>query len=298
MKKSIQLAALLSMLLGFGQPVQVYGQQPQNHGSISERGNSVKSDNELLQGGLTAIREYHSSLLDTVYWSLGLVFGLVLLIIGSSWYSNFRLYEADKARLLEEAERKIAEANSRISRDLQMLSSNLSDKVDRDTVALTNRLSTEIERMRSDNKDAERKISSDLKELEEALGLFLKITESIGVQLNRTSLDTQLNTERIWELKGNPIKVLLAQFLGLDGAVRAGNPNSIKACLERMKDNLSSSVLPSGKKIPSSVLEALQRTLVHIRDNGPAGDDPIVIDLSLVAEVAELLEKVATTDPN
>jgi hypothetical protein len=297
MKESIQLAAL-SILLGFGQPVLVYGQQPRTTAQSPKEASSVNSENELLQGELKAIREYHSSLLDTVYWSLGLVFGLVLLIIGSSWYSNFRLYEADKARLLEEAERKIAEANSRISRDLQMLSSNLSDKVDRDTVALANRLSTEIERMRSDNKDAERKISSDLKELEETLEIFLKLTEKIRSQLNRTNLDTQLNTERIWELKGNPIKVLLAQFLGFDGAVRAGDANSIKACLERMKDNLSNSVLPSGKKIPSSVLEALQKTLVNIRENGPVGDDPITVDLSLVAEVTELLHKVATTDSN
>jgi len=39
---------------------------------------------------------------------LGIVFGLVLLIIGSSWYTNFRLYEAGKTRILEEVERKIA----------------------------------------------------------------------------------------------------------------------------------------------------------------------------------------------
>ncbi len=101
---------------------------------------TVKPSNELLQGELKAIREYHDSLLDTVHWSLGIVFGLVLLIIGSSWYTNFRLYEADKTRILEEVERKIAEASGRISRDLQMLSGNMSDKADRDTLVLANRL--------------------------------------------------------------------------------------------------------------------------------------------------------------
>jgi hypothetical protein len=34
------------------------------------------------RGKLKAIRDYHGSLLDTVYWSLGIVFGIVLLIIG------------------------------------------------------------------------------------------------------------------------------------------------------------------------------------------------------------------------
>jgi hypothetical protein len=44
----------------------------------------------------------------------------VLLIICSSWHTDFRLYEADKARILDEVERRVAEASGRISRDLQM----------------------------------------------------------------------------------------------------------------------------------------------------------------------------------
>ena len=48
--------------------------------------NQQISGNELLKGELKAIREYHGSLLDTVYWTLGIVFGLVLVIISSSWY--------------------------------------------------------------------------------------------------------------------------------------------------------------------------------------------------------------------
>jgi hypothetical protein len=143
---------------------------------------------------------------------LGIVFGFVLLIIGSSRYTSFRLYEADKARVLEEVERKIAEASGRISRDLQMFSGNMSDKVDRDTLALANRLSTEIERTRSDTKDADRQIASDIKELEDAFEVFLKFPDAIKEKLDRINLETQLNIERIWELRGDPVKVLLAQF--------------------------------------------------------------------------------------
>ena len=298
MKKTIQLATI-SMILGFGQPSLVYAQQSQQSQQIAPSPNVISSQtpsNELQQGELKAIREYHGSLLDTVYWALGIVLGLVLVIIGSSWYTNFRLYEADKARILEEVERKIAEANSRSSRDMQMLSSNLSDKIDRDILTLASRLSTEIERMRSDNKDADRQISSDLKELEEAFKVFLKFPSAIKEQLNKINLHTQLNTERIWELKGNPIKVLLAQFLAFDGAMRTGDNDSIKSVLERMKDNLSNSVLPSDNKISSSVLEALQKSLVHAMNNGQSEESSVILDLSLVAEILELLGKVSTTE--
>jgi hypothetical protein len=118
----------------------------------------------------------------------------------------------------------------------------MSDKVDRDTLALANRLSTEIERMRSDTKDGDRQISSDIKEPEDALEVFFKFPDVIKERLNRINLEAQLNTERIWELRGDPVKVLLAQFLALDGALRANDGKSNKAALERMKDSLSTSV--------------------------------------------------------
>lgn len=295
MKNAIQLATI-SMILTFGQPILVYAQQSQRIAPSPNGISPQTPSNELQQGELKAIREYHSSLLDTVYWTLGIVLGLVLIIIGSSWYTNFRLYEADRARILEEVERRVAEANSRSSRDMQMLSSNLSDKVDRDILALASRVSTEIDRMRSDNKDADRQISSQLKELEEAFEIFLKFPSAIKEQLNRINLNTQLNTERIWELKGNPIKVLLAQFLAFDGAMRTGDNDSIKSVLERMKDNLANSVLPGDKKISSSVLEALQKTLVHAINNGQSEESSVILDLTLVAEILELLGRVATTE--
>ena len=295
MKKTIQLAAF-SALLAFGQPVPVYGLRAQPMAQSSSVISQQISGNELLKGELKAIREYHGSLLDTVYWTLGVVFGLVLVIIGSSWYTNFRLYESDKARLLEEVERRIAEANSRSARDLQGLSSKLSDKVDRDLLALDNRFSTEIERLRSDIKDSNSRIDSDIKELEEACEIFLKFPKLIKGQLNRISLDTQLNTERIWELKGSPVKVLLSQFLAFDAAIRAGDNESIKALLERMKDNLIQSVLPSGKKISPDLLDILRRALAQAKENGPSGEDSVILDLSLLSEILELLDEVSTTE--
>ncbi len=51
--------------------------------------------------------------------------------------------------------------------------------------------------MRSDTKDADRQISFDIKELEDALEVFLKIPNVIREQLHRINLDTQLNAERI-----------------------------------------------------------------------------------------------------
>ncbi|WP_421207204.1 hypothetical protein [Aeromonas sp. 601027] len=42
------------------------------------------------------MKEFHEKILDTVYWSLGSVFGILALLLGFGWWSNFKLHEKDK----------------------------------------------------------------------------------------------------------------------------------------------------------------------------------------------------------
>jgi hypothetical protein len=78
--------------------------------------------------------------------------------------------------------------------------------------------------------------------------------------------------------------------------MRANDSKSTKAVLGRMKDNLDTSVMPSGKKIPPKALEALQKSFVQAIDSGPLGEASVILDLSLVAEILELLDQVSGTD--
>lgn len=47
------------------------------------------------------IKEYHSTLTDTVYFALSLVGGVAALLVGASFLINFKLYETDKERINE-----------------------------------------------------------------------------------------------------------------------------------------------------------------------------------------------------
>jgi hypothetical protein len=47
------------------------------------------------------IKQYHSTLTDTVYFALSLVGGVAALLVGASFLINFKLYESDKERINE-----------------------------------------------------------------------------------------------------------------------------------------------------------------------------------------------------
>ena len=62
----------------------------------------------VLEAQLATMREFQSSVLDTVYWALSGVFLALGLIFGFSWFSNFKLSERDRHTLHEEMEARLA----------------------------------------------------------------------------------------------------------------------------------------------------------------------------------------------
>lgn len=53
----------------------------------------VQSDNEqiaVLKAQVELMKEYHERILDTVYWSLGALGGVIFIVLGLGWYNNKR----------------------------------------------------------------------------------------------------------------------------------------------------------------------------------------------------------------
>jgi hypothetical protein len=48
-----------------------------------------------LRAQLETMRQYDQRLLETVHWSLGASVGIMLLVVGLGWYTNFRLYKRE-----------------------------------------------------------------------------------------------------------------------------------------------------------------------------------------------------------
>lgn len=56
----------------------------------------------ILKAEVAAAQTFRTDTLSTIYWSLSTVAGVVLLLVGFSWWSNFKVYERDKQLLMDE----------------------------------------------------------------------------------------------------------------------------------------------------------------------------------------------------
>ncbi len=56
----------------------------------------------VMEARLEAEKDYRKDLLHTVYWALGGVGGLAVVLLGYGWFANFKVYERDKQALQED----------------------------------------------------------------------------------------------------------------------------------------------------------------------------------------------------
>lgn len=113
--------------------------------SVSEELQAAKQQVKILESQLQVMKDYQSSLLDTVYWALGGVFLIVGLLLGFGWFSNFRIYERDKETL---------------KADLELVVRSKGDELEKLTSSQLNRISSKLA---SQNSDEAKKIEAAMK---------------------------------------------------------------------------------------------------------------------------------------
>ena len=104
---------------------------------------------EALRAQLRTIELYNDRLLSTVHWSLGVVGGIAVLLLGFGWYTNFKVYERDKAALVDELRTRLDTEMNRVETELEARMAErfqeLTAKTESLVAALRNSLSSSID---------------------------------------------------------------------------------------------------------------------------------------------------------
>lgn len=236
-----------------------------------------------LKAQLALIKEYHQSLLDTVYWALGVVATMALFLAGFSWFTNFKLYESDKQRLKDELARSVSEVETIISARLSANETDILKLLDARIDSITARIANEIGELRLASGAEQAKLKDSL--------------EKIGIQVNNAETKIEQNAksifmteaalrqaeEIIWEIRGIPENVLLTQVQGLGSVYLAKNPEGAKSILARINETITKTILPKNISLPKRVIDILNNQLKAM----------VSIDAVAVSELQGLLGKIS-----
>ncbi|MFC1483854.1 hypothetical protein ACFL6Q_02250 [Candidatus Neomarinimicrobiota bacterium] len=111
-----------------------------------------------LRAQLKLMKRYDDRLLATVYWALGAVGTIFIIIIGLGWYTNFRIYKRDIAAIRAEFESLIKKETSEIrqnlneylSKEVEKATARVKELSKGDLNQLQQGLESEVNRLRSE----------------------------------------------------------------------------------------------------------------------------------------------------
>lgn len=252
---------------------------------------------EILKREIDTMKHYHDSLLATVYWSLAGVLGLAFVLIGSSWYTNYKIHESEKAQLRDEVDKKIAQAKSIVDTCLLELSESTQSRIDAQINELSGRMERHIDTVAENTRITHDKHDRRIQEIYEAFEISLKFPPQIRKKVAALEALAHLQSEKISFISGKPLEALVAQYMVLISSVEAREDDEAHRVIHRMKDNLEEHILPSGIRLPSNIIGHLQEALsALLRDERKEGDGGVV-DATLAAQIIELINKIPATEP-
>lgn len=184
---------------------------------------------EILERQLATTETFLDEILNTVYWSLGILVTLAVLLVGFGWFSNFKVYERDKKALKSEL--------------LGLIEQNFKEiqtEIEKKSAGLSNEISNKIKEFRSEIQEhAEQALEGEIETLNKKIS---RLKSSIGYLKDRNTelkLDIEKADRRYWELKGVKANELSSYRRTLDLAVEVNNEREISSSLKGIRELLN-----------------------------------------------------------
>lgn len=83
---------------------------------------------EVLKAQVEVMKSYQDKFLSTVYWSLGGVFGIVILLVGYNWFTNFKNQEKDIQTLKNYVEQELRDKKLELEGDINKKIKDISER--------------------------------------------------------------------------------------------------------------------------------------------------------------------------
>ena len=227
-----------------------------------------RSEITLLRAQNEIIKSYQESILNTVYWALGGVFALAILLAGFGWWSNFKLNEIDKDRLRSEMRLELEKLSSETGLVLEQSAADVLRSVRERNDAHTASLDKMTERMTENLSSFRGEIDEKTKETSQSL---LALVEGMGLatkRIHRTEATLRQVEELIWDIKGIQMNVLLTQCQGVYSSISAGDVDLLKNILARMLAT-AQTLIDAGTIINSDLMVTIKKCVSSAAEMAP-----------------------------
>lgn len=225
---------------------------------------SDETELKILKEKNLLISEFQSSMLSIIIWSLSAIVSTVLLLVGASLFTNFKLYDKDLQRIKEDYDAKIKIFQSEIEASLAVAS--------RDVAAAQEiRSQQDLDRMLDQTSQVRSHFEAVRVSLESKFDEVLKVathSDAAVKKLNESVVNITTELRRaeslIWEVKKIPTNFLISCLQGLDAALLSENDYDIGDFVDQIKQSLQKNFIDTKLMVDEQLLGFFERRLTKL----------------------------------
>lgn len=256
--------------------------------NLSKAELSVETELQILKEKNTLIADFQSSLISIVIWSLSAVVSVVILLVGASLFTNFKMHEKDVQRIQIDYDAKIKIFRSEIEASLAKAGQEMASAQEARSQQDLDRLLDQTAQVRSQFEilrvTLEGKLDQTLSKTKTCEDK-IDILEKNQVVLKAEQLDSEI---MIWELKKSPINILISSLRGLDAALETREKLRINAFIKQVKRAIKSGFIESGEILDEELQQFIERRLAKLEIEYPED----------VNDIRQLVAECIHSDPS
>lgn len=241
---------------------------------------SDESELKILKEKNLLISEFQNSMLSIIIWSLSAIVSTVLLLVGASLFTNFKLHDKDLQRVKDDYDAKIKIFQSEIETSLAVAS--------RDVAAAQEvRSQQDLDRMLDQALQVRSHFETVRVSLESKFDDVLKSTTSSDAAVkelneNVAIITTELRRAEslIWEVKKIPSNFLISCLQGLDAALLSESDYDIDDFVDQIKESLQTNFIDTELIVDEQLLGFFERRLAKLAAVRPDDEKTIRILLA------------------
>jgi len=228
------------------------------------------------------IKEFQSAQQATVYWALSGILGFVVVLMGLSYFTNFKFYEQDKDRLKAEFEGRLNTSRAEMNLQIEEAKRELEVRVQQNNQLIQDRTLAQLSEARLSVDNIRTELTSEIKLIDKGVVDARVSLESFNRQMSNLESELREVEMEVWEVQGIPTNMLLSLGQALRAAKSCENTKGVTRMLKKMLVLVDNKFIKEGETIRRRVLELV------LADLDFAG----VNDVAMVEKLKSSLAKI------
>ncbi|TVT88015.1 hypothetical protein [Pseudomonas sp. RGB] len=235
----------------------------------SKRGLAIETELKILKEKNTLISDFQNSLISIVIWSLSAVVSVVILLVGASLFTNFKLHEKDVQRIQTDYDAKIKIFRSEVEASLAKAGQEMVNTQEARSQQDLNRMLDQAAQVRSQFEIVRLSLEEKFDQLLSGTMKFEAKLDS--VEKNQIALRAELRKAetQIWEIKKIPANVLISSLQGLDAALASGDKWRIEDFFKQIKHVIKSDFIELRGDLDKELQQFIENRLIKFESEYP-----------------------------